>query len=259
MEKAKDLLEKELFLLYKKTKSKKIRDILIKKNIDLPLIIVKRNLKKCLKSKDIKDLISYGYIGLIDAIEKFDVDKNLKFCTYANQRILGSILDGIRKEDEIPRTVRAKEKLIEKTVWELSKNKGRLITKKEAVRFLKIKNLKADEILIQAERCRDKISIDLPVKKEEYIYIKDMIKAPDSFTPDYIFERNERTRAVFKAINSLPERERKIIKLYFFKDCKYKAIAQRFSITEKAVGQTLYKAKLKIEKSLNEDKNFCLK
>lgn len=257
MEKAKDLLEKELFLLYKKTKSRKIRDIIIKKNIDLPLIIVKRYLKKCLKSKDIKDLIAYGYIGLIDAIEKFDADKNLKFCTYANQRILGSILDGIRKEDELPRTVRAKEMLIEKTVWELSKSKGRVITKKEAARFLKIKNLKADEILIQTERQRGKVSIDLPI--DENLYIKDTIKAPDSFTPDYIFERNERTRSVFKAINSLSERERKIIKLYFFKDYKYKAIAQRFNITEQAVGQTLYKAKLKIEKSLNEDKNFCLR
>lgn len=99
-----------LWKCYKENRDNYYRDRLILNYKPFLKIIVNKVYKKLPKNVDIMDLENYGYIGLIDAIKKFDLDRNIKFETYASYRIKGAIIDGIRKQDWLSRTLRSKVK-----------------------------------------------------------------------------------------------------------------------------------------------------
>jgi RNA polymerase sigma factor for flagellar operon FliA len=123
---------------YIKTKNKDLKMLIIEHYVHLVKIVAGRLSIYLNQYIDTEDLISYGVIGLIDAIDKFDIEKNVKFETYASLRIRGEILDEIRKLDWIPRTLRKKQKDLDKAYIHLESQLGRPPTDAEVVKYLNI-------------------------------------------------------------------------------------------------------------------------
>ena len=126
-----DTEKNRLWEEYIKTKSEKLREQIIIEYVPLVKLVAGRLNMYLGYTVEYDDLVSYGVFGLIDAIDKFDYGKGIKFETYASLRIRGSILDQIRKMDWIPRSVRQKQKQIENAITKLEKEKGASLKDKD--------------------------------------------------------------------------------------------------------------------------------
>ena len=130
--------KKKLLEEYAKTKSPETREQIILEYAPLVKVVAGRLSMYLGYNVEYEDLVNYGIFGLIDAIDKFDCLKDVKFETYASLRIRGAILDQIRKMDWIPRTIRQKQKKIEAVTKEIEQNEGRTATDEEVARALGI-------------------------------------------------------------------------------------------------------------------------
>ena len=130
---------KRLHREYKKSGDRKVRNLLINHYIPLVRITAGR-LKSTLSSSGVEmdDLVSYGILGLLDALEKYDIDKNVKFETYAQMRIRGAMIDQLRKFDWAPRSLRQKARQIEGAYRDLESKLGRSPTDDEMAEFIGI-------------------------------------------------------------------------------------------------------------------------
>ena len=131
---------KKLLEVYAKMKSPEVREQLILEYAPLVKVVAGRLSMYLGYNVEYEDLVSYGIFGLIDAIDKFDYLKDVKFETYASLRIRGAILDQIRKMDWIPRTIRQKQKKIEAVIKEVEQSTGHMATDEEVARGLGISN-----------------------------------------------------------------------------------------------------------------------
>ena len=132
----KDTDKERLWTSYQKSPSPEIREQLIIEYASLVKIVAGRLSMYLGSNLEYEDLVSYGIFGLIDAIDKFDLNKEVKFETYASLRIRGSILDQIRKMDWIPRTVRQKQKKIDEAVKDIELKKGKAASDEEVAEYL---------------------------------------------------------------------------------------------------------------------------
>lgn len=154
--------KKELWEEYEKTKSAKIREKIIIAYAPLVKMVAGRLSMYLGYNVEYDDLVGYGVFGLIDAIDKFDFDKEVKFETYASLRIRGSILDHIRKMDWIPRTVRQKQKKIDQAIKKIELSTGNTPTDEQL----------ADELQISQEELtnwQSQVNINSLVSLNEYI------------------------------------------------------------------------------------------
>ena len=126
----------KLWQEYKKSGSSQIREQLIMEYAQLVKIVAGRLNMYLGNNVEYDDLVGYGIFGLIDAIDKFNYDKNVKFETYASLRIRGAILDQIRKMDWIPRSLRQKQKKIDTAVLKIESNTGKVATDEEVAQEL---------------------------------------------------------------------------------------------------------------------------
>ena len=133
-----DAGKKKLWEDYEKTKSPEIREKIILEYAPLVKVVAGRLSMYLGYNVEYEDLVSYGIFGLIDAIDKFDCLKDVKFETYASLRIRGAILDQIRKMDWIPRTIRQKQKKIEAAIREIETTSGKSATDEEIAQILGI-------------------------------------------------------------------------------------------------------------------------
>lgn len=179
---------------------------------------------------ELDDLIGYGVIGLIDAIDKFDYTKNVKFETYASLRIRGAILDEIRKLDWVPRSLRKKQKDLNKVYYELENKLGRTPTD--------------DEIANQLEMTKDDYyalvqdtNIATLVFIEDYEMQVFNVKDERNRTPDEHIEKEEIITKLKEAIEELPEREKMVITLYYFEELTLKEISNILEVSESRVSQ----------------------
>jgi RNA polymerase sigma factor FliA len=138
--------EKELWINYKRTGSLEIREKLTLQYIPLVKYIVNKVIKTLPKNIEYEDMVEYGIIGLLDAVEKFDITKDINFKTYAVLRIRGAIYDELRVMDMLPRTLRTLSKNIENAYIEIEKKNGRAATDEEVAAYLNIEIKELDEI-----------------------------------------------------------------------------------------------------------------
>ncbi len=239
---------KDLWKEYKKTKSKEIKDQLIINNIEVVKVISGRLYHSYNSYVDYDDLVSYGIIGLIDAIEKFDPDKNIKFETYANFRIRGSIIDHLRNLDWVPRSTRQKYKKLEETMHRLQSKHG-----------LNIDNeILANELGLSIEELNNflsEVSILSIISLDEKLSENTNFNIPSTDTntnPEENYLSHENKRILNKTIEKLPQREQTIIKLYYFSELTYKEIAHILNISESRVSQIHTKCILKLKNSLSK-------
>ena len=196
------------------------------------------------------DLVSYGIFGLMDAIDKFDLERGIKFETYAIARIRGAIMDGLRNNDWVPRSVRQKAKDLEKVCNDLEHRLGRYATDQEISASLQV-SLEEFYRMLNEVSCTTLSSLDemwLTKKPEDdNVRVLDLIENEDSSDPEQLVEISELKAALAKAIDGLSEREKYVISLYYYEGLTLKEIGETLSISESRVSQIHTKAIFRLQ------------
>ncbi len=201
---------------------------------------------------DINDIIHAGVIGLIDAIEKFDTAKGVRFSTYAEFRIKGSILDSLRHMDWVPRSIRKISSTLETVYSELEKQLVRPATDEEVAEALEIGIEELYDIFSQL--CGiPLLSLDiLSPGFDSDITLLDCIADSESKTPLSQTGVQEIRDKVADAIDKLPEKEKIVISLYYFDELTMKQISKALKLTESRISQLHTKAVLRLRSNLRE-------
>ena len=195
-----------------------------------------------------EDLVSYGIFGLIDAIDKFDCDKNVKFETYASLRIRGAILDQIRKMDWIPRSVRQKQKKIDAAYSKIETEYGRTATDEELAAEMEIS---LDEFYAWQGQTKITNLVSLDEFVEQGSEVKMDAASNSHFEqPEKIVEKEELTRMIAESLDQLTEKEKKVVMLYYYEDMTLKEISAVLEVSESRVSQIHTKALAKMKKNL---------
>ncbi len=208
---------------------------------------------------DTADLISYGIFGLIDAIEKFDLERGIKFETYAIARIKGAIIDELRAMDWVPRSVRARARQVEQAYVALETRNKRVPNDAEVAKELGITKKDLQAIFT-------KLSYTSVVSFEELWVGGDRDDRPNVMgsiadetaeDPVAVFESAEVKDILAGAIERLPERERIVIALYYYEGLTLKEIGQVLGVTESRVSQLHTKAVLRLRARLHAAQGFA--
>ena len=197
---------------YKKSKNNDVRNELIAKYSHLVKQVVYRLAAEGHTAVETDDLIGYGTLGLIDAIEKFDPAKNVKFETYAALRIRGAIIDGLRKQDWFPRSLRQKSKRIGEAIELIEKKTGRPAKDEEIARYL---NMPVDKLQTTMGDIHTFTVVSLDEQLSEFVSDPTLINMYGD-DPEREAQKNELKRILAKAIDELQENERVIISLYYY-------------------------------------------
>ena len=191
------------------------------------------------------DLVSYGVFGLIDAIDKFDVSKDVKFETYASLRIRGSILDQIRRMDWIPRTVRQRQRKIDEAVKEIEMETGKSATDEQIAQRLGVSN---DEYTDWQSQMKVTNVVSLNEFVEQGTEPAMDARANSHFAqPEDVVEEAELKKVLAETLELLTERERKVIALYYYEDLTLKEISKVLEVSESRVSQLHTKALAKMK------------
>lgn len=187
---------------------------------------------------ELDDLISSGVIGLMDALDKYDPSRDNKFKTYAEFRIRGAILDELRAQDWVPRSVRDKAKLLDRTMIDLETDLGRAPTEEEVAEKLNI-TIEEFHSLVNQVRPVSVLSIDeqasfSSVDKKSLLSILDGCKFNNPFNQ---LNLKSVKNIVARAIEELPERQRLVLSLYYYEDLNLKEIGRVLRVTESRVSQ----------------------
>jgi RNA polymerase sigma factor for flagellar operon FliA len=244
--------EEELWQQYRKTRNPAIRESFIKQYAPLVKYVAGKVAIGMPHNVEFDDLVGFGVFGLIDAIDKFDPDKNVKFKTYAVTRIRGAIFDELRQIDWVPRSIRQKTREIETAVSTLEAQLGRTATDQEVASSLGMDETEYLKV-IQKISGTSIISLnDLWYSGDENdkISIGDSIESPSSLNPDVVVVNEEIRRVIVEAINELPDKEKKILILYYYEDLTLKDIGRVLEVTESRVSPLHTKAILHLRSKL---------
>ncbi len=228
---------------YKKTKDIKIRNFFIEKYSPLVRYVIANMNVTVNDQSDYDDLVGWGIDGLIDAIERFDPDRGVKFKTYAIIRIRGAIYDKLREMDWIPRSVRQIEKEYQKAISELQYELGEKPSDEMIAEKLGVSMEEFEETSLKVQSSRNYInSLDdmlFPdASLDSSITLEDVIEAPDyTNNPETIAIRNEIIEKIKEAIKELPEKELQVIMLYYHEELTLKEIGAVLNVTESRVSQ----------------------
>lgn len=239
---------------YEKTKDPTLKDELIVAYAPLVKYVASRLSLMVGQYVDYDDLVGYGVFGLIDAVNKFDYDKGYKFETYATLRIRGSIIDNIRKLDWVPRSIRSISKDVEKAYSQLESSLGREPTDKEIADFLQVSEDEARE-MIKKSSVASLISLDeFSEQNNGHVNIKDESKS--AYVPEIELDSKETKKILVEALETLTEKEKIVVNLYYFDELTLKEISNVLDVSESRVSQIHSKAILKLNTKLGEHKNI---
>lgn len=245
-----DTGRKKMLEEYARTKSVQIREKIILEYAPLVKIVAGRLSMYLGYNVEYEDLVSYGIFGLIDAIDKFDCMKEVKFETYASLRIRGAILDQIRKLDWIPRTIRQKQKKIETVIKEIEQTSGHTPTEDEIAQGL---GISSEEYL----EWQSQMKITGVVSLNEYMEQGSDVAQDHSRQgtarfegPEERIEKEELGRILEEALELLTEKEKKVITLYYYEELTLKEISSILEVSESRISQlhtrALQKMKVKM-------------
>ncbi|NLY42487.1 MAG: FliA/WhiG family RNA polymerase sigma factor [Clostridiaceae bacterium] len=238
----------DLWKQYYETKSSAIREKLIIEYSPLVKYVAGRLSIYLGNNVEYEDLLSYGIFGLIDAIDKYDLSKGVKFETYASLRIRGAIIDNIRKLDWVPRSLRQKNKEIERAQAELESKYGRPPTDNEVADYLGM-DLDSYSKIVSDLNISHLISLDEFIEQNHDG--KDVLYKDDkSDSPASIIEINEIKNTLSDAIDKLPEKEKKVVILYYYEDLTIKEISTIMKVSESRVSQLHSKAIMRLRNKL---------
>jgi RNA polymerase sigma factor FliA len=203
-----------------------------------------------------EDLYTAGSMGLIKAVDQFDPGRQVKFETYAIALIRGAILESLREEDWVPRSVRERSKSLERAFLALEVQLGEPPTEMQVAEFLEIGIEDLDKMLSDAGRGAV-LSLDDLIMGEssERLHLADVV-ADDSASPVADVEIRERIRQLGVAIDRLPERERLVIALYYYEGLTFKEIGKVLSVSESRVYQLHTQAVIRMRGYLSREQDL---
>jgi RNA polymerase sigma factor for flagellar operon FliA len=242
---------------YKTTKDEKLRERLILHYSPLVKYVAGRVGVGLPSNIEQADLVSYGIFGLIDAIEKFDLERAIKFETYAISRIKGAIIDELRSIDWIPRSVRYKAREVEKAYAALEAKLHRSPTEAEVAEELGIKLEELHAIFSQVSFV-NVVALDELLsagnEKGDKLSLVDTLEDTKAEDPVQAFETEETKYLLAKAINTLPEREKIVVTLYYYEGLTLAEIGQVLGVTESRICQMHTKAVLQLRGKLADQR-----
>jgi RNA polymerase sigma factor FliA len=241
-----------LWLEYQRTRDKAVRDRLILTYAPLVKYVAGRLGSGLPAHVDEGDLISYGLLGLIGAIDRFDPSLDIKFETYALARIRGSIIDELRSLDWVPRSVRTRAREIERAIRELEGKLERAPTDEEIAAKVGITEEELEESLTNISRSSIAALDELwSVSGDgDQISLLDTLEDPTGDKPADALDENETREILADAIARLPEREKLVVTLYYYEELTLREIGEVLSVTESRVSQLHTKAMLRLKARL---------
>lgn len=231
---------------YQKKPTRELREQLIIEYSQLVKLVAGRLSMYLGHNVEYDDLVSYGIFGLIDAIDKFDADKNVKFETYASLRIRGSILDQIRKMDWIPRTVRQRQRKLDEAVKQIEAQTGRNASDDEIAQVL---GISPDELLNWQSQLMVSNLVSMTEFEENGTEPAMDTTYNSYFTqPEEVVEKEELKKTLVEALDALTEKERRVIELYYYEEMTLKEISKILEVSESRVSQLHTKSLIKMKK-----------
>jgi RNA polymerase sigma factor for flagellar operon FliA len=246
--------EEELWLEYKQSHSMELRNAFICQYMPLVKYVAGKLAVGLPPNLDFDDLVSYGNIGLMDAIEKYDPERQIQFKTYAVTRIRGAIYDALREQDWVPRSVRAKAKELEERIGELEAKLGRPASEAEIAAHMGISEEELQDTLRKVA-ATSVVSLNNDARyssgeDSDHIAVIDTIVADPSGNPENIAEREDVKRVIVEAIAELPEKEKLVLVLYYHEDLTFKEIGKVLQVSESRISQLHTKANMHLRSKL---------
>lgn len=243
--------KKKLWAAYAAAKTAETKEKIILEYAPLVKLVAGRLSMYLGYNVEYEDLVSYGIFGLIDAIDKFDCTKDVKFETYASLRIRGAILDQIRKMDWIPRTLRQKQKKIETACHKIEEVYGRTATNKEIAEELEIT---IDELDTWQNQTKLTSLVSLDEFLEQGAEIRMGSNTSIQFEqPERVMEKQQLKEVLVATLETLTENERKVIVLYYYEELTLKEISKVLAVSESRISQLHTKALQKMKRKLGNN------
>jgi len=244
----------QLWLDYRRTGDQRLRDRLVLTYAPLVKYVAGRLGSGLPAHVDEGDLVSYGLLGLMGAIDRYDPSRDVKFETYAIARIKGQIIDELRAMDWVPRSVRSRARDIERAIAELEAKLGHAPTDEEIAAKLGISTDELEESL--GEIARSSIAAldelwTVSGSGGDQVALIDTIEDERAPDPENTFSRTEQREAIADAIARLPEREKLVVTLYYYEELTLREIGEVLGVTESRVSQLHTKAVLRLKAHLS--------
>ena len=244
--------EQNLWKSWNNNRDPQAGDLLIKKYKPLVSYHVQRIGAGLPKNVSRDDLTSLGMMGLFDALNKFDINRDLKFDTYASFRVRGAIIDGLRKEDWLPRSAREKAKKMDAQVEQLEQKLMRHATPEELAEHM---NLSVDDIYqtVQEHFFSNVLSINEQQDSEESESKVFVIRDDQTRTPEQAIVHSELLEDLVKNIQKLNEKEQLVLSLFYTEEMTLTEIGEMLSLSTSRISQIHSKALFKLRKLLSSE------
>ncbi len=247
-------LKDNLWTEFVATRNPELRDELILAYTPLVRFVVGRLGIPATSMLDPEDLVSYGLIGLINAVDRYDPGRGVRFEAFAMSRIRGAVIDHLRILNWLPRSAVARVRQIESALATLEQRLGRPAREQEAAAEVGVSTQKYRQMLLEMGMVV--LSLDAPLNSlsqdDEVASLGDLLEDAHSLGPDEQVERTELMNALITAIDRLPERERLLLSLYYHEELTMKEISSLMGVSESRVCQLHMQAILRLRTALND-------
>jgi len=249
--------QQELWKKYSETKDQGIKEQLIIEYADLVKYVAGRLSIYFGSNVEYDDLVGYGVFGLIDAIDKFDLSKKVKFETYASLRIRGAIIDSIREQDWAPRSLRKKGKELERAYFELENQLGHSASDQEVAEKL---GITLDDLhkLLQEVNLSQMISLEDYLEQNHETGFDPFSMQRETNLPEQRLEVVELKEILANSIDKLPEKEKTVVTLYYYEELTLKEISLIMKVSESRISQLHTKAIMRMRGKLERLKSAIL-
>jgi RNA polymerase sigma factor for flagellar operon FliA len=247
----------DCWVRYKRNRESAARDELILEYATLVKYVAGRLNVGFRNRVELDELVSYGVFGLLDAIEKFDPSRGIKFETYAVVRIRGAILDGLRSMDWVPQSIRNKSREIERTYARLEHEMGRSVNDQEVAAAMNITLGEYNQLLQDISYTSVSYLEDVWAGDSgsgDSVRILDTIEDTRVEDPLQNLEKEEAKQVLTEALERLPEREKLVITLYYYESLTLKEIGAVLGLSESRISQLHTKAVLRLRGRLSRQK-----
>lgn len=228
-----DVDVQSLWVEYRANRSIEVRNLLAEYYLPLVRIVTGRLAISLPQHVDRDDLLSSGFFGLLDAIDRYDMDRKNKFETYAGVRVRGAILDYLRSKDWLPVALRQKIRRYEQAVSEVEGTSGRAATNEEIAEKMGVS-------LEELANIEKKASAATIIPLDDYLRTDTIVETQDG--PSERLEKEELKETLASAIERLPEKERRVVELYYYEGLTLKEISILMSLSEARISQLHTKA-----------------
>lgn len=243
---------KDVWTEYRETGSREVRERIIIDSLPLVKYVVGKVAHAAPANCDREDLIQCGIFGLIDAIERYDPAKDVKFETYAILRIRGAVIDELRSRDWVPRSKRRMAREVDAVTCELGTRNGEAPTVDDLAEAMGVSRQQMQEMLEETSFVTF-VSLDESRSPDGgSTSMADLLRDTNSGEPASQIELEENIRALSRAITELPEQERIIVTLYYYEEMRLKDIGDLYGVSESRMSQVHGRALVLLKLALDE-------